>query len=217
MKRSKILNRLPSPALVVASVALVAALGGTAVALPGKGGVDQNDIRRGAVGAKTIKPNAVGSDKIADGAVGTADLADAGVGTADLADGSVTKAKLASSALPSVVAYGKVTDPDGAPAPTLSNSAGLTGVTTNAAGDGDTRVAVSADAIPGPGGNVSQCVVQATLTTVGSQNASLGFPGLINTGTGGTLPAGTIQVQTRTDIGGLDDRDYYITVICTPV
>jgi hypothetical protein len=217
MKRSKMLKRLPSPALVVACVALVAALGGTAVALPGKGGVDKNDIRANAVSGKTIRPGAVTSDKIADATVGTADLADGTVGNADLADGSVTTAKLASSALPNVVAYGKVTNPDPG-APTLSASSGLNGVTVQGGdGEGSTRVAVSADAIPGPGSNVSGCTVQTTLSTQGQPNASLGFPSFIITGTGNGLPVNVVQVQTRADTLGLADRDYYIAVVCTPV
>ena len=44
----------PSPALVVAMIALVAALGGTAVALPGKGTVDKNDIKKNAVKSKQV-------------------------------------------------------------------------------------------------------------------------------------------------------------------
>jgi hypothetical protein len=217
MKRSKMLNRLPSPALVVACVALVAALGGTAVALPGKGGVDKNDIRANAVSGKTIRPGAVTSDKIADSSVGSGDLADGSVGNADLANGSVTPGKLASSAQPNVVAYGTITDPDGAPAPALSNSVGLNSVVSNAAGLGDTQVSVSAGAIPGPGGNVGGCVVQVSLTTEGNTMGNIGEPGFINTGIGNGLGAGVVQVQTRDITGGLDDRDYQLAVICTPV
>jgi hypothetical protein len=36
----------PSPALIVALIALVAALAGSAVALPGKNKVDKNDIKK---------------------------------------------------------------------------------------------------------------------------------------------------------------------------
>jgi hypothetical protein len=51
--------RRPSPALIVAIVALVAALAGTAVALPGKNTVKSNDIAKNAVGSSDIKNNKV--------------------------------------------------------------------------------------------------------------------------------------------------------------
>src|SRR6476469_6885071 len=56
---SKSIRRLPSPALVVALVALVAALAGSAVALPGKNKVDKNDIRKAAVAGKQVKNDSV--------------------------------------------------------------------------------------------------------------------------------------------------------------
>lgn len=57
-------KKLPSPALLVAMIALVAALAGSAIALPGSNSVKSNDIKRDAV---------KGSD-IATGAVKPADL-----------------------------------------------------------------------------------------------------------------------------------------------
>lgn len=50
----------PSPALIVAMVALVAALGGTAVGLPGKKNIDGNDLKKNVVGLKSMKNNSVG-------------------------------------------------------------------------------------------------------------------------------------------------------------
>ena len=46
---SRILRRRPSPAMVVAFVALCVALAGTANALPGKSRVKKDDIARAAV------------------------------------------------------------------------------------------------------------------------------------------------------------------------
>jgi hypothetical protein len=61
-----ILNRRrPSPAMAVAFIALLAALSGTAVALPGKNTVDSGDLKK----------NSVTSPDIAKGAVKTADIA----------------------------------------------------------------------------------------------------------------------------------------------
>lgn len=53
----------PSPALIVALVALLAAMSGAAVALPGKKTVGPGDIKDGAVGSRQIKAKSVkGSD-----------------------------------------------------------------------------------------------------------------------------------------------------------
>jgi hypothetical protein len=50
----KLVARLPSPALVVASVALIAALSGTAIGLPGKNTVDSGDIKNNSVKGKDV-------------------------------------------------------------------------------------------------------------------------------------------------------------------
>ena len=44
----------PSPAMVVAVISLIVAIGGTAVALPGKRSVDSGDLRNGSVGARAL-------------------------------------------------------------------------------------------------------------------------------------------------------------------
>jgi hypothetical protein len=72
MKRLR--GRRPSPAMVVAMIALFAALGGTATALRGKNSVRSDDIRR----------NAVKASDIASGAVRTKDLASKAVKSAKL-------------------------------------------------------------------------------------------------------------------------------------
>jgi hypothetical protein len=90
----KINRRLPSPGLVVAIAALVAALAGTAVALPGKNSVDGNDLRRAVVKTKNIKNGAVTTAKIRAGAVRTARIGDNAVNSAKLAPGSVTASDL---------------------------------------------------------------------------------------------------------------------------
>lgn len=57
-------RRLPSPAMVVAVVALVAGLAGSAVALQGKNSVKSNDIAKGAVKGKDIATGAVKPQKL---------------------------------------------------------------------------------------------------------------------------------------------------------
>src|SRR5688572_20359613 len=61
---SRILSRRPSPAMIVAFVALCVALAGTASALPGKSRVKKDDIARAAVRAQHIYSKAVRSKHI---------------------------------------------------------------------------------------------------------------------------------------------------------
>jgi hypothetical protein len=57
-------SRRPSPAMAVAFIALLAALSGTAVALPGKNTVDSGDIKKGAVKRGDLAANAVNGGKV---------------------------------------------------------------------------------------------------------------------------------------------------------
>lgn len=68
----KLPSRLPSPAMVVALLALVVALGGSAYAASKIG---TKDIRRGAVTAAKLRPGAVTGVKIRSGAVGARQIA----------------------------------------------------------------------------------------------------------------------------------------------
>jgi hypothetical protein len=87
----------PTPAMIVAIIALVFALGGTsyaAVVLPA-GSVGSKQIKKNAVTGAKIKAKAVTTVKIKDGAVTTPKLADGSVTTPKLADGAVATAKIA--------------------------------------------------------------------------------------------------------------------------
>jgi hypothetical protein len=68
---------MPSPAMILALIALVAAVGGTAYA-----GVK---LKKNSVKTKTIKDKAVTTSKLADGAVTSPKIGDGQVGSADLA------------------------------------------------------------------------------------------------------------------------------------
>ena len=61
----KLFARRPSPSMVVAFVALLAAVGGTAAALPGKNTIDSGDLKKGAVKRPDIARNAVNGTKVA--------------------------------------------------------------------------------------------------------------------------------------------------------
>jgi len=79
----------PSPAMVVASAALMVALGGGAYA--------QTQLARNSVGTEQIRNNAVTAQKLAPGAIVSSRIRDGQVRTPDLRDGNVTREKLAPS------------------------------------------------------------------------------------------------------------------------
>ena len=106
------LTRLrPSPAMIVAGVALVMAMSGAAIALPGKGKVKSNDIAKGAVKTKAIAKGAVGSkqikgksikgNRIKDKAIKAKQIADATITNGKIADATITGAKVAPDGLSS--------------------------------------------------------------------------------------------------------------------
>jgi hypothetical protein len=66
--------RRPKPAMVVAFIALLAALSGTAVALPGRNTVDSGDIKKGAVKNRNIGRGAVTNSKVRNGTLTGAKL-----------------------------------------------------------------------------------------------------------------------------------------------
>jgi hypothetical protein len=93
----KMRPRLPSPALVVALIALSISLAGNAGAFSGQdhGLVRKGDIAPGAVTAKSLARGAVHAKALATGAVHSQALAPGAVGASALARGSVTALALA--------------------------------------------------------------------------------------------------------------------------
>jgi hypothetical protein len=89
----------PTPALVVAMVALVAAMSGAAVALPGKATVSTNDIKKQAITKKLIAKGAVGSKQIIGKSIKGNRLKDGAVKDKQIADGTITGAKVADDTL----------------------------------------------------------------------------------------------------------------------
>lgn len=99
----------PTPALIVALAALVMAMSGAAIALPGRGSVDAGDLAKGSVTQKAIAKGAIGSkqiigksikgNRIKDGGVAEKQLKDAAVTEAKIADGAVTAGKIADGAV----------------------------------------------------------------------------------------------------------------------
>jgi hypothetical protein len=101
--------RRPTPAFIVAMIALVVALAGSAVALPGSNQVDRNDLKRGAVTKKAIKRSAVTKKAIKAGAVTMEKLAPGAVTDTAIAPGAVTNSAIAPGAVTnSAIAPGAV-------------------------------------------------------------------------------------------------------------
>lgn len=90
----------PSPALVIACVALFAALTGSAIAAGlGKNTVGSRQIVNGSVRTVDLHRNAVKSGKIADGAVAAADLRSDSVRSDEIADDAVGSPEVAADSL----------------------------------------------------------------------------------------------------------------------
>ena len=107
---SLIKGRKPSPALVVAILALIVAMAGGAYAVT---------VPKKSVGPKQLKKNAVKTGKIRDGAVTTGKLGDQAVTTEKLGTEAVSAEKLGAAAVtagklgPAVIHRGEITVPDG--------------------------------------------------------------------------------------------------------
>ncbi|HEU4393576.1 MAG TPA: hypothetical protein VFR04_08085 [Solirubrobacterales bacterium] len=112
--------------MIVAIIALVAALTGTAFAALGKNTVGSKQLKKNAVTAAKIKKSAVSEAKLGNGAVSAAKLKDGAVASAKLADNAVTTEKIAAGAVTGAKvqasSLGKV--PSAASADTASSLAG---------------------------------------------------------------------------------------------
>ncbi len=92
--------RRPSPAMMVALIALFVAMGGSALAVTAaKNSVKSKSIKNGAVKSQDLATAAVKTDKLADAAVTVSKLADNSVTTTKLADGAATTPKLGDGAV----------------------------------------------------------------------------------------------------------------------
>jgi hypothetical protein len=78
----------PSPALVLAFIALLVALSGTAVGLPGRGSVDSGDIKDRVIRNKDLRSNAVTGSKVKGNSLTGSDVQN--LGGADINSNSVT-------------------------------------------------------------------------------------------------------------------------------
>jgi hypothetical protein len=94
-KMKKLRFSRPSPAMVIACLALFVALGGTAAAVK----IGSGKIKNGAVTKKKLHKKAVTGSRLGDGAVTTAKIADLAVSQGKLGDASVSNGKLQSDSV----------------------------------------------------------------------------------------------------------------------
>jgi hypothetical protein len=130
-----LLTRHLTPGMAVAIIALMVALGGTAVAAStlANGSVTSAKIANSAVTPAKIANSAVKSAKIANGSVASAKIANSAVTSAKIANSAVTSAKIAPGTLGGVSAA-KVTVVAGTPVNVPANSTGTTATATCPAG-----------------------------------------------------------------------------------
>ena len=96
--REFLASRRPTPAMAVAFVALLAALSGTAVALPGSNSVDSGDIRNKQVKGRDLANNAVTGKKVKNSAIRSADVGNNSLTGADINETTLRQVPSANSA-----------------------------------------------------------------------------------------------------------------------
>jgi hypothetical protein len=95
--------------MAVAFVALLAALSGTAIALPGTNTVDSGDIINGAVRSKDVKNNNLRGKDVRNGSLGTLDVKDDSLTGVDINESTLGTVPTATTAAPSGAAGGDLT------------------------------------------------------------------------------------------------------------
>jgi hypothetical protein len=148
---NRILRHRPSPAMVVAFIALCVALAGTATALPGRSRVKKDDIARNAVRSKHIRSRNVRNSDIGRRAVSRSKISRDSVNSELVAGDALTGADLLESSLGTVPNASKVNGLSvqkfffrGAAGTPLSNVLNLGGLALNAACNAGPALSVSA-------------------------------------------------------------------------
>ena len=177
----------PSPAMIIACLALLLALTGSAIAA----GVAKNSVRSaqivdGTVRTLDLRDSAVNSAKVADDSLAATDLAPDSVGTGEIAENAVTSQEIAPDSLtagdlgPNSVASSEVTDQSLTANDLGPESVGANEIATDAVGS----IEISPSAV-----HASELAaittVSNTVTIEGGKNASVDT----------TCPAGTVLIS----------------------
>jgi hypothetical protein len=107
---SRILKHRPSPAMVVAFIALSVALAGTASALPGRNKVKKGDIARAAVTSRTIARSAVRTQHIRSRSVTRSKIAQRAIDSSLVGNDALTGSNILESSLGAVPNATKAAD-----------------------------------------------------------------------------------------------------------
>jgi hypothetical protein len=199
---------IPSPALLVALLALFVAIGGTAFAVHKIGtkqlkkeAVSEAKLKDGAVSMPKLRDAAVTNAKLADDAVTNAKLADGAVADGELAQGAVTSGKLAEGAVTSSkLAHSfrwAVIDSDG----TIARSLGATGSVNVASVTGSYEVTFDR--------NVSGCAFDVSL---GGPDTTT-YPGYSSAARLAGDSTG-VSVYTTDANANPTDRPFHLVVLC---
>jgi hypothetical protein len=127
---SKFRRSIPTPAMVVACIALLASLSGTAVALPGKNKLDKNDFPVGVVRSAAIRNGGIASADLKEGIVVPSKVAPGAIATGALQTGAVTNPKLGGNAVTS----SKIADNSVGTSEIVGNGVGGSEIADNAVG-----------------------------------------------------------------------------------
>jgi hypothetical protein len=234
---TRFFSRRPSPAMAVAFIALLAALSGTAVALPGRNTVDSGDLKRNSVKAADIARNAVTGPKIRNGAVTAAKVRNNSLTGADINEStlgqvpSANTANTANHANTANTANHANTANNANTANAANNASQLGGVTlrgllqwvlVDTAGNvvrssgGVTAVQLAAAGryrVTFPT-NVSNCAYNANAGSSGDASDGTDFSNrMVMLGRSTTAPT-DVQVETTSDAGVEAYNPFYLTVQC---
>jgi hypothetical protein len=183
---SRIKGRFGS-AHLIAVVALVMAVTGTSVALPGANSVDSGDLKKNAVTSGKIKNKTIAGGDVKANGLGGGQINEAKLG-------QVNSAKKATNVL-----WAVVNNPAGAanatlarsstPAPTLAEAQGV-------------QVIFNRD--------VAGCAWVPTRSNAGDNVETAGFA----QARGFTGNPNSVEVRTRNDAGAVEDGNFHLVVVC---
>jgi hypothetical protein len=202
--------------MVVASVALLVALGGTSVAAV-------SQLAANSVGTSQLKSNAVTTPKIKNSAVNASKLASNAVVTAKLAGNAVTNAKIANGTIQpaDLSAAAKTSGPAGpAGPPGPAGPAGAAAAKGWASVDSNGTLVRNRSAASAQRNGTGQYQVIFSQDVTGcSYQVSRGGPGTgLSLGeiTAGQLPnvAAGVRIFTANSAGALADTAFFVAVIC---
>jgi hypothetical protein len=187
-----ILHRRPSPAMIVACVALAVALGGTSYAAVA--------LAPNSVGTKQLKKNAVTAEKIRNGAVTSVKIKDNGVKGADVNEASLTEVPNAAHARNADTATNATSAVDAATAGTATNATNAT----NAA-NADRLDSLDSTAFARTGRLASTVPLHGPLPTATGTMTSQGGRFLISvSGSGFRSAVGTGCIDILVETSGID-------------